>query len=79
MDGALDSEKSADGSSPSRGGLVDDDGLEKGVGPKRPGSGPTGSKTPVMAPKYRGSIVVLSISKSVEFNEEQKEMISGFQ
>ena len=29
--------------------------------------------------KYTGSIVVLSISKSVEPNEEQKEMISGFQ
>jgi hypothetical protein len=29
--------------------------------------------------KYRGSIVVLPISKSVEPNEEQKEMISGFQ
>ena len=33
----------------------------------------------VMTHKYRGSIVVLSISKSVEPNEEQKEMISGFQ
>ena len=30
-------------------------------------------------PKYRGSIVVLSISKSVEPDEEQKEMTSGFQ
>ena len=30
------------------------------------------------AHKYRGSIVVISISKSVEPNEEQKEMISGF-
>ena len=29
--------------------------------------------------EYRGSIVVLSISKSVEPNEEQKKMISGFQ
>jgi hypothetical protein len=28
--------------------------------------------------KYRGSIVVISISKSVEPNEEQKEMTSGF-
>ena len=28
--------------------------------------------------KYRGSIIVLSISKSVEPNEEQKEMISVF-
>ena len=33
----------------------------------------------VMTHKYRGSMVVLSISKSVEHNEEQKEMISGFQ
>ena len=33
----------------------------------------------VMTHKYRGSIVVLSISKSVEPNEEQKEMTSGFQ
>ena len=33
----------------------------------------------MMTHKYRGSIVVLSISKSVETNEEQKEMISGFQ
>ena len=33
----------------------------------------------VMTHKCRGSIVVLSISKSVELNEEQKEMISGFQ
>jgi hypothetical protein len=33
----------------------------------------------LMSHKYRGSIVVLSISKSVEPNEEQKEMISGFQ
>ena len=32
----------------------------------------------VMTQKYRGSIVVLSISKSVEHNEEQKEMTSGF-
>ena len=31
-----------------------------------------------MTHKYRGSIVVLSVSKSVEPNEEQKEMISGF-
>ena len=29
--------------------------------------------------KYRGSIVVFSISNSVEPNEEQKEMTSGFQ
>ena len=33
----------------------------------------------MMTHKYRGSIVVLSIGKSVEPNEEQKEMISGFQ
>ena len=32
----------------------------------------------LMTHMYRGSIVVLSISKSVEPNEEQKEMISGF-
>jgi hypothetical protein len=31
-----------------------------------------------MTHKYRGSIVVLSISKSVDPNEEQKEMTSGF-
>ena len=33
----------------------------------------------MMTHKYRGSIIVLLISKSVEPNEEQKEMISGFQ
>ena len=33
----------------------------------------------LMTHKYRGSIIVLSVSKSVEPNEEQKEMISGFQ
>ena len=33
----------------------------------------------MMTHKYRGSIVVLSISKSVEPNEEEKEMTSGFQ
>jgi hypothetical protein len=33
----------------------------------------------MMTHKYRGSIVVLSISKSVEPNEKQKEMTSGFQ
>ena len=33
----------------------------------------------VMTHKYRGSIVVLSISKSVKPNKEQKEMTSGFQ
>ena len=33
----------------------------------------------LMTHKCRGYIVVLSISKSVEPNEEQKEMISGFQ
>ena len=38
-----------------------------------------GGGAALMTHKYRGSIVVLSISKSVEPNEEQKEMISGFQ
>ena len=33
----------------------------------------------MMTHKCRGSIVVLSTSKSVKPNEEQKEMISGFQ
>ena len=33
----------------------------------------------LMTHKYRGSIVVLLISKSAEPNEEQKEMTSGFQ
>ena len=33
----------------------------------------------VMARKCRGSIVVLSISKSVEPNKKQKEMTSSFQ
>jgi len=33
----------------------------------------------VMIHKYRGSIIVLSISKSVKHNEEQAKMISGFQ
>ena len=33
----------------------------------------------LMTHKYRGSIVVLSISKSAEPNKEQKEMTSGFQ
>jgi hypothetical protein len=37
------------------------------------------TSTMMMTHKYRGSIVVLSISKSVEPNEEQKEMTSGFQ
>ena len=32
-----------------------------------------------MTHKYRGSIIVLSISKNVEPNEEQKEITSGFQ
>ena len=32
----------------------------------------------LMTHKYRGSIVVLLISKSVEPNEEKKEMTSGF-
>ena len=33
----------------------------------------------LMTHNYRGSIIVLSISKSVEPNEEQKEMINDFQ
>ena len=33
----------------------------------------------MMTHKYRGSIIVLSISKSVKPNEEQNEMTSGFQ
>jgi hypothetical protein len=33
---------------------------------------------PVMTHKYRGCIVVLSINKSVEPNEEQKVLMSGF-
>ena len=33
----------------------------------------------LMTHKCRGSIIVLSISKSVEPNEEQKEMTSSFQ
>ena len=33
----------------------------------------------LMTHKCRGSIVAFSISKSVEPNEEQKEMTSGFQ
>ena len=37
------------------------------------------SPSPVMTHKYRGSIVVLSISKSVKPNEEQKVLTSGFQ
>ena len=32
----------------------------------------------VMTHKYMGSIVDFSISKSIEHNEEQKEMTSGF-
>ena len=32
-----------------------------------------------MTHKYMGSIVAFSISKSVEPNEEEKEMTSGFQ
>ena len=42
---------------------------------------PRGAHKPggaLMTYKYRGSIVVLSISKSVEPNEERKEMTSGF-
>ena len=37
------------------------------------------SMVTLMTHKCRGSIVVLSISKSVEPNEEQKEMTSGFE
>ena len=37
------------------------------------------AKKAVMTHKCRGSIIVLSISKSVKPNEEQKEMTSGFQ
>ena len=37
------------------------------------------NKRVLMTHKYRASIVVLSINKSVEPNEEQKEMTSGFQ
>ena len=33
----------------------------------------------LMTHKYRESIIAFPISKSVEPNEEQKEMISGFQ
>jgi hypothetical protein len=33
---------------------------------------------PLMTHKYRGCIVVLSINKSVEPNEEQKVLTSGF-
>jgi hypothetical protein len=32
----------------------------------------------LMTHKYRGCIIVLSINKSVEPNEEQKVLISGF-
>jgi hypothetical protein len=34
--------------------------------------------TPLMTHKYRGCIVVLLINKSVEPNEEQKVLASGF-
>ena len=43
------------------------------------GRRPLAREGELMTHKYRGSIIVLSISKSVEPNEEQKEMISGFQ
>jgi hypothetical protein len=33
---------------------------------------------PLMTHKYRGCIIVLSINKSVEPNEEQKVLTSGF-
>jgi hypothetical protein len=35
-------------------------------------------KNPVMTHKYRGCIVVVLINKSVEPNEEQKMLTSGF-
>ena len=35
-------------------------------------------EAPLMTHKYRGYIVVLSINKSVEPNEEQKVLTSGF-
>ena len=38
-----------------------------------------GGRLGLMSHKCRGTIIVLSISKSVEPNEEQKEMISSFQ
>ena len=38
-----------------------------------------GGRLGLMSHKYRVSILVLLISKSVEPNEEQKEMTSGFQ
>jgi hypothetical protein len=37
-----------------------------------------GAGTHVMTHKYRGFIIVLSINKSVEPNEEQKVLMSGF-
>ena len=46
-------------------------------GASLPGNG--ARKRVLMTHKYRGSIVVLSISKSVKPNEEQKEMTSSFQ
>ena len=46
-------------------------------GASLPGNG--AQKRVLMTHKYRGSIIVLSISKSVEPNEEQKEIISSFQ
>ena len=48
----------------------------KNLSGARSGTLPEGE---LMTHKCRGSIVVLSISKSVEPNEEQKEMIRGFQ
>ena len=38
-----------------------------------------GARIALMNHKYMGSIVAFSISKSVEPNEEHKEMTSGFQ
>ena len=43
------------------------------------GRPPSGASSALMTHNCRGSIVVHSISKSVEPNEEQKEMISSFQ
>jgi hypothetical protein len=38
----------------------------------------SGRRQAVMTHKYRGCIIVLSINKSVEPNEEQKVLMSGF-
>uniref|UniRef100_M8BMC5 Cyanohydrin beta-glucosyltransferase n=1 Tax=Aegilops tauschii TaxID=37682 RepID=M8BMC5_AEGTA len=57
----------------------DPDPLPEGFAAASAGRGLVVSWCCLMTHKYRGSIVVLSISKSVEPNEEQKKMISGFQ